>query len=99
VLQLAINREHLKIIEAILSDYYIDLDRPDANGSLPIHLAAFTGSLSVLELMIKYKAVKCIFNSRKETMLHVAARKNRFKFITALLNYEREKQKLESENS
>jgi len=98
VLQLAINKEHLKIIEAILRDYYPNLDQPDANGSLPIHLAAFTGSLGVLEVMIKYKAVRCAYNSKKETVLHVAARKNRFKFISALLKYERENERFEGEN-
>lgn len=89
ILQIAINRCHLNIIESILTDYYEDFDRLDGNGNLPIHLNAFTGSVKVLELLIKYKAVRCALNSKGESPLHVAARKNRFAFIKEFLKYER----------
>ena len=90
ILQIAINRGHLNIIDAILKDYYVEFDKPDGNGALPIHLAAYTGNCDILDIMIKYKIVRCMYNTKKDTPLHVAAQKNRFAFIQKLLAYERE---------
>lgn len=90
ILQIAITRGHLNIIEAILKDYYIEFDKLDGNGNLPIHMAAFTGNVNILDILIKLKLVRCSPNSKNETPLHIAAQKNRFAFITKFLKYDKE---------
>ena len=85
ILQIAINRGHLKIIEAILKDYYVDLNKFDVNGQLSIHLAAYIGNLDILEILARYDADVCEPNSKGDYPLHVAAFKNRFSFIKQFL--------------
>lgn len=88
ILEIAVKRNHLKIIEAIIKDYYEDFDKPDANGSLPIHLAADNGSLAIFDILLKNKAVRFSPNAKLENPLHLAANKNRFAFIEAYLKEE-----------
>ncbi len=53
ILQLAIENNHLNIVDAIIKKFYPDFDKPDANGNLPIHLAAECGSIAVLNILVR----------------------------------------------
>ena len=88
LLEIAIRNNHLKIIEAIIKDYYKDFDVPDANGLLPIHLAADNGSLAILEILKTHQAVRFSPNAKLDNPLHIAAAKNRFAFIDGFLKEE-----------
>jgi ankyrin repeat protein len=89
ILQIAIDNNHMQIIEAIIKDFYPDYNQADSNGNLPIHLAADNGSIPILNILFKYKAVSLGLNSKNENPLHIAATKNRFQFIEKFLKYEK----------
>lgn len=89
ILEIAMENNHLMIVEEIIKDFYEDYDLPDANGNLPIHLAADNGSTQIFDILDKYKAVRYSPNSKNDNPLHLAAIKNRFAFIEKFLKNER----------
>lgn len=52
ILQIAMSNNHLKTVEAIIKEFYPDNYCPDGNGNCPIHLAAETGNLDILEILV-----------------------------------------------
>jgi len=52
VLQTAMENEHVNIVDMILQDYYPKDFCPDKNGNNPIHLAACSGSVDVLNVLV-----------------------------------------------
>ena len=97
ILNIAIENNHLNIIESLFKEYSLnEKDLQDNNSNLPIHFAAKCGSIDVLEILWKYKAFSLKTNQKSENALHIAAANNKFKFIKAFLNYE--KDYIKSEN-
>ena len=91
VLQYAIEKRSLTMIEAILQNYYeANRNVPYLNGNLPVHLEAKFGSSDVFRLLVKYDAVSFEFrnNSHNENALHIAAKNNHSEFIKTYLEYE-----------
>lgn len=90
VLHLAVENNHLNIVEILFRDYNIAKDLKDGlNGNLPIHLAAKNGSCEMFYLLQKYDAVSFKPNNNLENALHIAAFHNRSKFIREFLKYEK----------
>ncbi len=52
VLQLAMDNEYLNIVDMILKDYYPKNFCADINGNCPMHLAACTGNIELLEILV-----------------------------------------------
>ncbi len=90
ILNIAIENNHLKIIDLLLKDYYVEgKDSEDKNGNLPIHIAAKSGSVEILKILVKNEAVSFKNNSKGDNVLHIAAENNKFNFIYELLAYEK----------
>lgn len=98
ILHLAIENNHLNIVELLLKEYNFNNELNDGNrGVLPIHVAAKNGSLEMLKLLHKYCAVSFKQNFNLENAMHIAASYNRYKFIKEFLIYE--KSSLENKDS
>ena len=52
ILQLAIENNHLNITEIIIQRFYPDYNKPDGNGNLPTHLAADSGNVAILNILV-----------------------------------------------
>ncbi len=89
LLQIAIENNHLKIIDSILSVTSYLFKKPDLNGNLLVHYAAKVGTLDIFNILSKYDLIKFDFDSNDQSPLHIAANYNRFVFIKMLLNYEK----------
>lgn len=90
ILHLAIENNHLNIVEQILRDYNEDRVLTEGNrGILPIHVAAKNGSLEMLGLLQSYGAVSFKQNPQSENAMHIAAGYNRYRFLREFINYER----------
>lgn len=83
----AVDRGSLKLVKTFLSH---DCDRvvlKTEYGSTCIHLTAWAGDLSMLELLVKFGADVSAADSSGETAMHVAARGNHRNMISALTKY------------
>ncbi len=90
ILHLAIENNHLNIVEHLLQNYNFNNELTNASrGNLPIHIAAKNGSLEMLSLLQKYHAVSFDRNTNRENAMHIAASFNRYKFIRQFLFFER----------
>jgi ankyrin repeat protein len=92
ILQICIEENHLKTVEILLSDYYIDDLLEDRAGNLPIHLCAKYGSVEVFEILKKKPEPPLnLFktNGNYENAMHIAAANNKFKFIKEFLAHEK----------
>jgi ankyrin repeat protein len=90
VLNIAIDNNHLKIVELLLKDYYKEkVLVEDRNGNLPIHYAARCGSTEILKVIVQCNGFTIKTNSNAENALHIAASNNKFKFIRDFLINER----------
>ena len=91
ILNIAIENNHLNIIDLLLKDYYVEgKDNEDKSGNLPVHIAAKSGSVEILKILVKNEAVSFKNNSNGDNALHIAAENNKFNFIVELLAYEKE---------
>jgi ankyrin repeat protein len=91
ILELAIERGHLKIIDLILSEYP-SKKLPDINGNFIIHHAAKFGTKELFDLLVKHDAVSLKSNINDENPIHLATIYNRYDFIRSLLEYEKTKE-------
>ncbi len=90
ILHLAIENNHLNIVKHLLHNYNFNKELTEASrGNLPIHIAAKNGSLEMLGLLQRYRAVSFEQNYNSENALHIAASFNRYKFIREFLSFER----------
>ena len=55
ILQVAIENNHLNIIEVIIKRFYPDYNKLDSNGNTPTLLAAEAGNIAVLNILVSYK--------------------------------------------
>jgi ankyrin repeat protein len=90
VLNIAIDNNHLRIIDYILKEYNMlnIISIEDKNGNLPIHYVAKSGSVDVLKILVQNNALSFKSNSDKKNPLHIAASNNKHKFIREYLEYE-----------
>ncbi len=89
LLHIAIQNNHLNIVETLMRDYLIDKDIKDAkNGNLATHEVARTGSVAMFDLLEKYDFISNKQNNNLENALHIAASANRDLFIHRYLFYE-----------
>ena len=90
ILHLAIENNHVRIVELILIGYNKEKELTDGNrGILPIHVAAKNGSIEMLGLMQRYGAVSFKQNYQSENAMHIAAGYNRYRFLREFINYEK----------
>ena len=93
LLEISIERNHLKIIDLILSEYkeLKKAEKYDSNGNLIIHIASKYGTKELFEILLKNDLIsfKSTLNSN-ENALHISANYNKFEFIKSLLKYEKE---------
>ena len=90
VLHIAIENNHLNIIELLFKDYNINKNmREGITGNLAIHVAAKNGSIEMLKLLHNFNAVSFRQNSHLENALHIAATNNKHKFIKEFLKHEK----------
>ena len=90
ILHIAIENNHLNIVELLFRDYNLSRDLRDGQrGNLPIHVCAKNGSLDMFKLLQTYDAVSFKQNNNAENALHVAAFFNKSHFIAAFLKYEK----------
>jgi ankyrin repeat protein len=90
VLNIAIDNNHLNIVELLLKDYYKEkVLVEDKNGNMPIHYAAKCGSTEILKVIVKCNGFTIRTNSNGENALHIAASNNKFKFIRDFIINER----------
>ena len=54
ILQVAIENNHLNIIEVIIKRFYPDYNKLDSNGNTPTLLAAEAGNIAVLNILVSY---------------------------------------------
>ena len=88
VLEISIQNNHFNLISLILSEL-TDKEAFDANGQLPIHLAAKYGIHTLYELLSQHSCLSFKSNINNENPLHVAAQYNKFSFINRLLMFEK----------
>jgi ankyrin repeat protein len=89
ILHLAIENNHLKIVDMLFGDYKISSDlREGKRGNQPIHLCAKNGTSQMFDLLCKHNAVSFKQNNYLENALHIAASANKPHFITEFLKYE-----------
>lgn len=88
VLEISIQNNHFNLISLILSEL-TDKEALDANGQLPIHLAAKYGTHTLYELLSQHSCLSFKSNINNENPLHVAAQYNKFNFISRLLLFEK----------
>ncbi len=82
MLHIAIQNNHLNIVETLMRDYLIDKDICESkNGNLAIHEVAKTGSIAMFDLLEKYDFICSKQNNNLENALHIAASANRDLFI------------------
>jgi ankyrin repeat protein len=55
ILQVAIENNHLNIVEVIIKRFYPDYNKLDSNGNTPTLLAAEAGNIAVLNILVSYK--------------------------------------------
>ena len=97
ILHLAIENNHLNIVELLLKEYNYNNELNEGNrGTLPIHVAARNGSLEMLKLLNKYGTISFKQNFNLENAMHIAATYNRYKFVKEFLIYE--KSSIEGQN-
>jgi len=91
VLQIAIENNHMKIIDELLSLMSSSeiFRKKDINGNLPIHYAAKLGTIELFELLKKYDMISFDSNEQNDTALHIATINNRFLFMKILINFEK----------
>lgn len=90
ILHLAIENNHLNIVEKILKNYNEDNELTGGNrGVLPIHVAAKNGSMEMLSLLQSNGAVSFMQNPQSENAMHIAAGYNRYRFLREFINYEK----------
>ena len=99
VLGVAIDNNQLRVVELLLRDYYPSAaaraadttvaEWRDPNGQAPVHLAAKSGSVDVLGLVVANGAFSLEPNATGDNALHIAAANNKFNFINAFLAHER----------
>ncbi len=89
MLHLAVENNHLNIVESLLRDHNVEKDQKDGKyGNNVLHLAAKTGSIKMLELFEKYNVLNNNQNNLLENPLHIAANYNRVQFIKKFLELE-----------
>jgi ankyrin repeat protein len=90
LLHIAVENGHINIVELLLRDYGVDKEQRDSkHGNLPIHVAARTGSVEMLQVLQKHDAFSFKQNNNMETALHVAAANNRIRFIRKFMRHEK----------
>ena len=90
ILHLAIENNHLNIVELLFRDYNMSRTLKEGQrGNLPIHVCAKSGSIDMFQMLQSYQAVSLESNSYLENALHVAAYFNKSQFIVAFLEYEK----------
>jgi len=88
VLEICIQNNHFNLISLILNEL-TDKEAFDANGQLPIHLAAKYGTHTLYELLSQHSCLSFNTNINNDNPLHVAAQYNKFSFINRLLLFEK----------
>jgi ankyrin repeat protein len=89
-LHMAIENNHLTIVELLFRDYNVPRDLRDSHtGNLPVHVCAKSGSAEMLRVLQRYDALSFKPNASMETALHVAAAANKPKLLRELLDYEK----------
>lgn len=89
ILHIAIENNHLNIVELLLRDYGMSTEvRDTLDGNLPIHCGAKNGSHEMFNLLQKYDAVSFLTNRSLQNALHIAAFHDRSRFISEFLDYE-----------
>jgi ankyrin repeat protein len=93
LLHQAVQMDYVAGVTALLDHVKFDINVPNtemdqfSDGGLPIHLAAFSGSLKSLDLLLSRGAsIDSQDNPTKDTPLHLAVRFNRFECAQALIN-------------
>lgn len=56
ILQVAIESNHLNIVDVIIKRFYPDYSKPDCNGNTPTLLAAEAGNIAVLNLLVSRRS-------------------------------------------
>ncbi|MCP4592237.1 MAG: hypothetical protein GY842_16005, partial [bacterium] len=72
-------------IARLLLEAGAETDAPNADGYLPLHLAAIRGNLAILDPLLAAEADVTTGDAREQTALHHAARGNHQEFIKRLL--------------
>ncbi|KAJ3604709.1 hypothetical protein NHX12_029449 [Muraenolepis orangiensis] len=81
----AINN-HTEILQYILEDLQMkELDKPDASGDTPLHLAAGNGHLDVVEMLLRSFETRDEGNMAEQTALYLAADSGHEECTRALL--------------
>jgi ankyrin repeat protein len=89
LLHIAIENNHINIIELLLRDYAVDRELKEGKqGNMAIHVAAKFGSIEVFNILQKYDAISFKSNNNGENALHIAARNNKSTFIKHFLDHE-----------
>jgi ankyrin repeat protein len=84
LLEIAIEKEHLKIIELILQQTFI------INPLLITHTSAKYGSSELFDLIVQYNIIQLEADQlNNNNLIHLACYNNRFEFIKSYINYEK----------
>ena len=83
-LNLAVKENHIQIVEILLKHLNLVKCNADNDKNLPIHNAAKTGSIEMLDLFASYDLISFEPNIKWNNVFHIAANENREQFIIYL---------------
>ena len=85
-----IYKRNYAFCEKLIADGF-DINTRNTEGNLPLHIAAETDNVRIIELLIKNKAKVSVKNNAKQTALHVAAQNGCFNAFRILREYDNDK--------
>jgi ankyrin repeat protein len=86
LLHMAVKAQHTAVVMKLLHHAAMNPNETDKLGNTPLHLAAMTGNLDILDLFIKNKNVNPTpLNKKNNTPLHVAASEGKWESINFLM--------------
>lgn len=85
-LHCAAQNNQISIVQCIIKDLQLDLNKPTEKGKMPYHIAAESGHLEMVETLKEYEYSTQEKDKEGNTALHLAAKNGHVTVLKALLN-------------